>query len=384
MIGEDVTVDESVAGESNVERDDALQSRMSDDDGFFYSQSTGTASSNDGEPQYKPDGGRYGSLDEFRAERKKIAESAPVSQTAKPSVKQEVSAPAANFNKSFRTTDGKLDTNKFLQFVKAQPKTESINPTYKVQQVAEQAPAKAEPVDKYVELDEYEKNLNDQLLVPLRDMAVDIEQGSPAYVKLDKQYRQYSSQIRDMVRTKERELMRAEVDSAKAEVTGREQKARLEQDAKINLGELSQKHFGAAGGVEAATTLLFGSTDDKGTFVRGDAADVVDRLFDRDNGGKQYKSTAEWQAAYNEWWVKTASDKGQLDMILTIARERYIARNYEQYVDAIVEEKVRERIKQQGTTQTARPANVARAAKSVLPGGIPAELASVFSQADRF
>lgn len=384
-------------GASDTSADESLQSRMSDDDGYFFSQSTGTVSSNDGEPHYRADGSRYSSLEEFKAERAKAdgsSQKEPVAQgkTPKQTISTPVNSGKMSLEREFYGNDGKLDAGKFLNFIKATPKSEGYNPSFKVEQAQQQQQAtqgKSEgeqkiAADKFAELKEYKRNLANSLLAPLEKMAQHIEEGTPAWQELNREYIARKQQIDDLVEDKQIRLFRDEIDNAKTEIKSAEERKALMADAKVNISELAQKHFGSSASSDSVAELLFGTVDAKGKFTPGPAADVINMLFDRDNAGKEYKSTDEWKNAYNDWWTRTAANKGHLDTILSIARDRWVARNAEKYVDALVDMKIKERSKQQAS-QAARPTAAISSGINQRQnnGGIPPELSAVFGS-DKF
>jgi hypothetical protein len=84
-----------------------------------------------------------------------------------------------------------------------------------------------------------------------------------------------------------------------------------------------------AGGAEAYQQLMFGAADQTGNFVAGPGAEIINFLYDQQNGGKQ-QSVEEMQG----WWRDFSANEANARTVFKMASAIHLQNNFDSVLAA--------------------------------------------------
>jgi hypothetical protein len=106
---------------------------------------------------------------------------------------------------------------------------------------------------------------------------------------------------------------------------GKLEKGKIETASAGNVASLAQKYY-PEGGKDAFFALINGHYDDKGQFVRGPAAPVIDLLTAIATEGKTFNEEAERTTAYGDSFRKITADPAKARALFDISHFYYLGK----------------------------------------------------------
>ena len=340
------------AGASAVDSGAALQATMTGN--FFHDDGVDAVVDHEGNTQYDENNNPIRTMEDWdKYKARKGTPGSPRPDATKPEVKPDATAKPkpeggatapVKFDSLF-DKDGAFDVSaaqgfaeKFNQFKFEKQLTAPANPPA---QPAATAPIP--PVERIRgEVDTYHKALTKSFLDPIRSVyeglsaqyqAAKMAMPPDVFKLFNDRYVEIEKQVGESVKLREdqlkEELHNEELSNVKFETQTRESSKNffdVANDLLSNVDQAQRSNY--------LSQLIFGTQDEKGQFVRGYGADLVEHAFDIANAGRQFKTVEEWQNAYNGWWVRYSSNPNNIRFIAQRAMDRYVAQNQTKFRDA--------------------------------------------------
>jgi hypothetical protein len=353
----DTSTDVAVDSGSSDDSYGALQDRVAGDidNDPWYSASEGAVVDANGNAILDPKTGQpYTSLDEM----KKGA--APV-DTAKP--KTEAKAEVKPMSRSFESIvskAGEVTPENLLQLSKV-----ATDYSYKDELVPKIDPATATkqeaPVDPIQQAKETRELHKQQLIGPLDKVkAALVAQGADeALVNqlLSPIVQEQMAKIEEYYQSSYEKALQERMESKfNPKITEIEEK-KLSADSDANISSLASKYY-PDGGKDAFFALVNGNYNDKGEFVRGPSAEVLDLFVSAANDGKVFASDTERNKSYRDFFLKTTADPVKAKALMNVAHYYWLGKNVGKAFDKGKQTAVAENQRIQKTVKT-RPASYA-------------------------
>lgn len=331
-----VSVDDSGSADSQEDNFGAMQDRMAAaNDSPWYSDSEGKVLDNDGYVLTDPATGKpFASMEEYNsfiAKAKADAESKV--NTAKPKT-EEVKTPQKPMAKSFDSYalgDGGLTPEKLQALDKAGSdylyNDDLIPKINAAQDAATQQTAPAmDPIEK-VKADR--KQWDEIAMGSLREVRQAlINQGADPALSdqlLAPIMQKRQGQIDALYSDAYEKALLEKVDGKYGSKLSALENEKQVNASNANVEAMAKKYY-PEGGKEAFFSLVNGHYDDKGQFVRGPAAQVIDFVAAIATDGKQFKTEAERSAAYSDTFRKVTADTAKAKALFDIAHYYYLGK----------------------------------------------------------
>jgi hypothetical protein len=240
------------------------------------------------------------------------------------------------------------------------PKIDTAKPPVQPEQ-------KLDPVEK-VEKDH--QALIDFVVKPIRDIreALIAKGADPQVIDqiLGDKLKNATDIVDGEYKTAYRKAMQESVQGPVNERLSRAEQKERQSIADKNVTALAQKYY-PNGGVDQFYSLINGHLDDKGQFVRGPSAQVVDLIVSVATEGKTYPSEKDRIGAYSDMFRKITSDLPKAKALFDIAHYYYLGKQLNAAQNMIFskgkESALRDQQRVQKTIKT-RPASYSPPAQS--------------------
>jgi hypothetical protein len=342
MIEEDVqvldeiveTTDQPAAEPGNETPDNfgAMQDRMAGDekDSPWYSSSEGAVVDKDGDVLLNAKTGQpIKSMEEYQ---KLIDQDKAAQSTAKP--KTETPAQEKPMSKSFNAyvSSGKDITPEKLQEMAKAGSDYKYNDDLipKIDTATAQVKQPEQVIDPVEAIKEQRKQWEAIAIEPLKKVreALLAEGADPALVdsKIIGPVMQAQAALVDGKYQAEYEkALRSSIEGKFNPTLSKIENEKLANASNANIQALASKYY-PEGGKEAFFSLINGHYDEKGTFVRGPAAQVVDLMSIIAMDGKSFKNEADRNSAYADTFRKITADPAKARALFDVAHYFWIGK----------------------------------------------------------